>query len=148
MAIQHEVRGRPIAEGLFTWPDDEPRLIGSRCGECGAETFPRQAYCPRCASTSMSEVHLPRTGTLWTWTIQGFRPKSPPYRGDDTPETFEPYGVGYVDLGGELMVETRLTVADPDELEIGAEFELVVQPVYRDEDGTDVLTYAFRPVAS
>jgi uncharacterized OB-fold protein len=89
----------------------------------------------------MSEVLLPRTGSLWTWTIQGFRPKSPPYKGNDA---FEPFGVGYVDLG-ELLVEARLTENEPDRLEIGAAVELVLIPLYRDENGSDVLTYAFRP---
>jgi uncharacterized OB-fold protein len=138
------LQARPIADGLFTWPPAEAQLIGSRCDDCGAGTFPAQSYCPRCASTSMSEVLLPRTGTLWTWTIQGFRPKSPPYKGDDTVDTFEPFGVGYVDLGGELLVEARLTENEPERLEIGAELELVLIPLYRDDDGTQVLTYAFR----
>jgi uncharacterized OB-fold protein len=138
------VQARPIADNLFTWPAEEPQLIGSRCGDCGARTFPAQAECPRCTSTAMAEVLLPRTGSLWTWTIQGFRPKSPPYKGDDTVDTFEPFGVGYIDLGGELTVEARLTENDPDRLAIGADMELVVVPLYHEEDGTEVLTYAFR----
>jgi len=60
----------------------------------------------------VEERLLERTGTLYTWTVQGFRPK-PPYAG---PEGFEPYGVGYVELPGEVRVEARLTVADPDGL--------------------------------
>jgi uncharacterized OB-fold protein len=140
------VRARPIADNLFTWPAEEPQLIGSRCADCGAKTFPAQSYCPRCAATSMAEVLLPRTGSLWTWTIQGFRPKSPPYKGDDTPETFEPFGIGYIDLEGELMVEARLTENEPDRLAVGAPMELALVPLYRDEDGTEVLTYAFRLV--
>ena len=139
------ISGRPIAEGLFTWPAEQPELIGSRCEKCGAKTFPAQGHCPRCASTSMTEVLLSRTGSLWTWTIQGFRPKSPPYKGDDS-DPFEPFGVGYVDLDGELLVEARLTENDSERLAIGAAMELVIVPLYREEDGTDVLTYAFRPV--
>jgi len=46
----------PIAKGLFTWPSDEPRLIGSRCTACGVVTFPTQDSCPRCASTAMAEL--------------------------------------------------------------------------------------------
>jgi uncharacterized OB-fold protein len=46
-----------VAEGIFTWPSAEPRLIGSRCVACGIVTFPAQDSCPRCASTEMSE-HL------------------------------------------------------------------------------------------
>jgi uncharacterized OB-fold protein len=94
----------------------------------------------------MADVRLPRTGTLWTWTVQAFHPKSPPYRGDDTAESFVPYGVGYVDLEGELLVEARLTENDPERLAVGAEMELVLVPLYRDDDGNDVLTFAFRPV--
>jgi uncharacterized OB-fold protein len=144
-AAQTGLEARPIAEGLFTWPAAEPQLIGSRCDACAARTFPAQSYCPRCASTAMSEVLLPRTGVLWTWTIQGFRPKSPPYAGGDTVDTFEPFGVGYVDLDGEILVEARLTENDASRLEIGAVLELVLIPLYRDEEGRDVLTYAFRP---
>jgi len=47
----------PVAEGLFTFPSDEPQLIGSRCTGCGITTFPVQGSCPRCASTAMEE-HL------------------------------------------------------------------------------------------
>jgi uncharacterized OB-fold protein len=60
----------------------------------------------------------------------------------------QPYGVGYVDLDGELLVEARLTENDPDRLQLGAEVELVLEPLYREADGTDVLTFAFRPVES
>ena len=62
----------------------------------------------------MRERLLARRGTLWTWTVQRFRPKSPPYAG--RPEEFEPYGVGYVELPGEVRVEARLTESTPSEL--------------------------------
>jgi uncharacterized protein len=134
----------PVAPDLFTWPSNEPQLMGSRCGECGTTVFPRQGSCPRCTATAMLDALLPRTGTLWTWTVQGFRPKTP-YAG---PEAFEPYGVGYVDLEGQVIVEARLTTADPDELEIGAPVELVVVPFRTDPDGTEVVTFAFRPTGA
>lgn len=125
----------PIAAGLFTWPAEEPQLIGSRCRDCGVVTFPAQPSCPACTSVSVEERLLGRTGTLYTWTVQGFRPK-PPYAG---PEEFEPYGVGYVELPGEVRVEARLTTADPARLRIGMPMELVVVPF------GDRLTYAFAP---
>ena len=133
----------PIAPGLFTWPSDDPRLVGSSCRLCGATTFPAQGSCPRCTAEAMEERLLPRTGTLWSFTIQGFRPKTP-YIG---PEDFEPYGVGYVELPGQVIVESRLTENDPDRLEIGMPMELVIVPFRRDESGEDVMTFAFRPVA-
>jgi uncharacterized protein len=131
----------PIADDLFTWPSTEPQLIGSRCATCGTTTFPRHDSCPKCTATEMHERLLSRHGSLWSYTVQGFRPKEP-YNG---PEAFEPYGVGYVELPGEVIVEARLTENNPDVLEIGAEMELVVVPFRRDDDGNDVVTFAFRP---
>ena len=135
---------RPIGEGLFTWPDVAPRLIGSRCATCGVVTFPEQQSCPRCTGTDVERHLLSRTGTLWTWTVQGFRPKSPPYAG---PEEFEPYPVGYVELPGEVKVETLLVDVTPDELEIGMEMELVIVPFPSTATTEPVVTFAFRPAA-
>lgn len=137
----------PVAEGLFTWPSDEPRLIGARCPSCGTTTFPSQASCPRCMGDAMDEVLLPRRGTLWTWTTQGFLPKSPPYAGPETAETFRPYAVGYVELPGECKVEARLTESDPAALRIGMEMELAIVPFRIDEDGNEVMMFAFGPVS-
>lgn len=133
----------PLAEGVFTWPAAEPRLIGSRCSGCGIVTFPTQDSCPRCASTEMAEHLLPRRGRLWAWTTQEFPPPSPPYTGP-TGDDFVPYGVGYVELDGEVRVETRLTRAE--DLRTGMDMELVVVPFRTDDDGNEVVTFAFRPV--
>jgi uncharacterized OB-fold protein len=135
----------PVAEGVFTFPADEPQLIGAKCAACGIVTFPAQDACPRCASTDMGEHLLARRGRLWAWTTQDFPPPSPPYSGP-TGNDFVPFGVGYVELPGEVKVETRLTTADPDVLTPGMEMELVVVPFRTDADGTEVVTFAFRPV--
>jgi uncharacterized OB-fold protein len=135
----------PIAEHLFTWPSDAPQLIGSRCGACGIVTFPSQDSCPRCASTQMDERLLSRRGRLWAWTLQHFPPPSPPYTGP-TGEAFVPFGIGYVELPGEVKVEARLTETDPERLAEGMEMELVVVPFRTDDQGNEVVTFAFRPV--
>ena len=134
----------PITEGLFRVADGLVRLIGSQCARCGTVAFPRQASCPKCTSAEVSERLLARRGTLWSWTIQYFPPKSPPYAVAD-PGAFEPYGVGYVELPGEVRVEARLTEADPGRLRIGLPMELTLVPA--PGGGTrGVVTYAFRPV--
>jgi uncharacterized OB-fold protein len=119
-----------------------PALLGAEGRRCGTVTFPAQESCPRCTSTDMTRRTLSRRGTLWTWTIQRFRPKSPPYAGDEG-EEFEPYGVGYVELPGEVRVEARLTVSDPAQLRIGMEMELelIAAP-----GGAGQVTFAFGPV--
>ena len=134
----------PVADNLFTATAGEPQLIGSRCAACGMVTFPAQGSCPRCASTEMGDHLLARRGRLWAWTTQDFPPPSPPFGGAGGRD-FVPFGVGYVDLG-DVKVETRLTESDPKRLEIGMEMELVVVPFRNDDDGNEIVTFAFAPV--
>ena len=121
----------PIAPGLWT-DEAQPRLIGGRRRHDGEIVFPLPEGD---TAADYDAIPLSRTGTLWSWTIQGFRPKAP-YTG---PEVFEPYALGYVELPGEVIVETRLTASAG--LTIGMPVELVIVPF----DATRA-TYAFRPV--
>jgi hypothetical protein len=93
---------RSVDPGVLVLTPDGPRLIGSRCVVCGTHTFPVQDGCPRCTATSMEAVELAYRGTLWTWTIQAFPPKAPPFVGDVDPERFVPFGVGFVELPGQV----------------------------------------------
>ncbi len=137
---------RCVAEGLFEWPSEEPRLLASRCDSCSFVTFPAQDACTKCGGDGVSSTTLSRTGTLWTWTRQRFQPKNPPYIGREAPADFVPFGVGYIELP-EGRVEARIAGEVDQELRIGMPMELTVVPFATDEDGTEVLTYAFRPVA-
>jgi uncharacterized protein len=135
---------RMIDERLAAIAGGEIQLLGSRCDHCGTVTFPQQNSCPRCTRDGTERHELARAGTLWSWTIQGFPPKSPPYGG--SADGFEPYGVGYVELGGEVRVEGILTTADPDQLAIGMTMHVVALPAAGHEhDG--LLTFGFAPGA-
>ena len=129
-----------VHDGVVAGTAEAPELVGSCCRRCGIVAFPRQASCAACTSSDVEERRLARRGTLWTWTIQCFAPKSPPYAG--TAEDFRPYGVGYVELAGEVRVEARLTEADPAQLHIGMPMELVLVPA---PGAAGTLTFAFRP---
>jgi uncharacterized OB-fold protein len=127
--------------GTARRPDDgePPRLEGARCSGCATVVFPRQDSCPRCSEGTMSAQVLPVRGRVWSWTRQAFPPK-PPYR---TPaDGHLPYHVGYVDLG-EVLVEALLTVPRT-EIRIGLPVRLTTAPAYREDNGTDVVTFAFR----
>ncbi|WP_204810120.1 Zn-ribbon domain-containing OB-fold protein [Mycobacterium riyadhense] len=141
---------KALAPDISTWPDPNPQLIGSRCDSCGATTFPVQQRCPRCSVGEMSEVLLPRRGTVVTWTTQGF-PPGPPYAGP-TGKDFAPFGMGLVQLGlgqdAVIRVEGRLTESDPAKLKFGQEVELTMVPLTVDEEGEEVLTFAFTPVGA
>jgi uncharacterized protein len=136
---------RPIVDGLFRWPADEPRLIGGRCTACGTITFPHQSGCPKCGAQPLEEMLLSTRGRLWAWTTQEFPPPAPPYEGARG-EDFTPFGVGYVELPDELRVEARLTEHDPEKLRVDMEMELVIVPFGTGEDGDELVTFAFRPV--
>jgi uncharacterized protein len=74
--------------------------------------------------------------------VQWFAPKAPPYL-EGGVEAFEPYGVGYIELPGEVRVEARLTESDPNRLRVGMPMELTLIPV---PGASAKLTFAFRPV--
>ncbi len=135
----------PIAEGLFTWPSENPALLGSRCTACGIVSFPAAESCMACSGQEVSVEELPRRGTLWTWTVQQFMPKTP-YNSGETPETFQPFGVGYVELPGGVRVEGRLTESDPDRLRIGMEMDVVFDTYRVEDNGDEVIGFFFRPV--
>lgn len=135
--------GRLIDESLFEIREyadgGPPRLVGARCSGCGTVVFPRQDSCPRCPDGTMVERVLPVSGRVWSWTRQAFAPK-PPYR--LPADGHRPYHVGYVDLD-EVLVEALLAVSG-EEIRIGLPVRLTTVPAYREEDGTDVVTFAFR----
>jgi uncharacterized OB-fold protein len=133
-----DTASRLVDESLFVPDAAQVTLRGGECGGCGTTTFPHQGSCPRCGGVQMAAVALPRSGRLWSFTVQNFEPKAP-YRGAGA---FVPYGVGYVDLGP-VIVEARLAESDAGSLEIGAAIDLTLIPAFQDNDGTRVLTYGF-----
>ncbi len=135
----------PIAEGLFTWPSNDPRLIGSKCKKCGVVTFPAQNSCAACSGVETESVELARGGKLWTFTIQCFLPNRPPYDGPETPESFVPFGVGYIELPDQTRVEARIKTRDVNALKVGMDMELVIEK-YIERDGKDVMSFFFQPV--
>jgi uncharacterized OB-fold protein len=128
-----------VRDGLFS-DTDPPALLGSRCGACGSVHFPRADACTYCATQGPEPVELSQRGTLWAWTAVTAPP--PGYGGD------VPYGIGVVELPEGVRVITRLTESDPSSLAEGQPMELRVVPLHRNEDGDDVVTYAFAPAGA
>lgn len=125
---------RAIADGLFT-DEPAPRLIGGRAVESGRIVFP----CP--PGDGFEPVPLAREGRLWSWTVQRFRPKSPPYAG---PEAFRPWMVAYVELPDEVIVEARLTGVEPEAVFIGMPLVADAVPLDPADPDSPVIP-AFRP---
>ena len=135
---------KPIAAGLFDVTDGKPHLIGGRRKSDGRHVFPM----PQGGEAQFYDaVPLRAEGTLWSHTVQRFRPKSPPYAGDDDERSFRPFALGYVELEDQVIVESRIVVDDFAQLAIGMRLELAIVPFRREADGTEIMTYAFRPAA-
>ena len=136
---------KALAPDISTWPDENPQLIGSRCGSCGATTFPVQQRCPtlqrrrdeRAVAAAAAEPSSPGPR-------RASRPGAP-YAGP-TGKDFVPFGVGLVQLGDVIRVEGRLTENDPAKLQFGQEVELTMVPFTTDADGNEIVTFAFQPV--
>jgi uncharacterized OB-fold protein len=120
-----------IAARLFR-AGPPPSLIGGRERATGRLVFPLPGDAER-----FEAVDLPPEGVIWSWTVQRFRPKSPPYAG---PEAFEPFAIAYVQLGDALIVEGRLIGFDPAELRVGLPCRTVLEPF------AGRLSYAFAPL--
>lgn len=136
----------PVVEGVFADTPDGPRLIGSRCTACGTPHFPRTPVCrnPGCGSSDVEDLLLGPEGELWSFTIQHYKPP-PPMRFDDP---FIPYAIGLVDLPEGLRVLTMMSAPDPAQLRIGMKVELVLEPLYHDDSGNEVVTWKFRSASA
>lgn len=130
---------RPIAQGVLT-EDQPPRLIGGQDRETGRIVFPMPTGGE---AERFDPVPLSRDGHIWSWTVQRFEPKAP-YIGDGP---FEPFAVGYVELPGEVIVESRFTGFDFSALDCGLPVTLTTIPFATAPDGARLTTFAFGPRA-
>ncbi len=132
----------PVQAGLFTLPSsltEEPHLIGSKCGSCGEVFFPKQAICGNCSEENMKEIALSRMGKVFSSTVLRYQP--PIHKGP------MPISHGRVELPEGVIVPTPFTGCNTDEtLKIGTKVEMVIEKLYEDEEGNEVMTYRFRPV--
>lgn len=127
-----------VHDGLFEGgAGQDGHLIGGRCTACARTHFPRLETCPYCSAAGCHPHALPRAGTLYLYTTVLNRP--PGYRGE------VPYGFGVVQLSDGLRVVTRLTESDLARLRPGMPMRLVIAPLHKDDEGRDVLSYAFTP---
>ena len=135
---------RMIAPDLVAMADKEMRIVaGLRTGD-GQLVFPMPTH--ESEKAAYEKILLSGRGTLWSWTVQRFRPKTPPYRGPDG-DAFRPFFVGYVEFPEGIVVEGRIDArVDVDELRIGMPMETTAIASFTDEDGEVVHTHGFRPV--
>ncbi|MEE2674326.1 MAG: OB-fold domain-containing protein [Myxococcota bacterium] len=137
----------PAIEGWFTL-DDDPQLIGLRDAESGTCFFPKDVAVSRAPGydhVELEEVRLSRTGKLWSYTTNHYKPPDPYV----SPDPFEPYTVAAVELTDERMVVMGQLApgVDPESLEVGMPMELVLGTLYEDDEN-DYVVWKWQPIAA
>jgi len=127
---------------LFTWTEDGVRLISARCNSCGTYFFPayHAQHRPGCSREGVEEVLLSKKGKLASYTVQYYMPP-PPFKTD---RDITPYSIGLVEFPEGIQVVGIMVGCESDKLRVGLEVETTTFTLYKDEEGKDVVTWAYR----
>lgn len=134
----------PIMEGIFTLSANEPRLIGSQCKKCKSNYFPVTFRChdPACGGDEVEQILISRRGKLWSYTVQYYH-LPPPYK---SVGEFKPFGIGQVEFPEGMRVAGIIAGCDAEkDLKIGMEMDLVLDKLYDDDQGNEIIGWKFKP---
>ena len=133
----------PVKNGLWDEPaEGEPRLLGDCCEDCGELFFPKRGngVCIQCQHRNLRNVFLSRVGKISCFTVVMVPPAGGFYMGP------VPYAYGCVDLPEGVRIRTRLMAENLNVLRIGMDVEIFVEKMSEDEGGSEIMTFAFRPL--
>ncbi|MFT3866662.1 MAG: OB-fold domain-containing protein [Solirubrobacterales bacterium] len=85
-------------ESSTTTASSAALLQGGECARCGTRAFPAPIVCSNCLGEEIRPFELPREGTLYAYSVIHVAP----------PPREVPFGVGYVDLEGDVRVFAHL----------------------------------------
>ncbi len=135
-----------IKDDLFTRPlepVDKVSLAGSKCRDCSEVFLGKLSGCENCGSENVEPVGLSNEGKLYTYTVL-YAPLRGDYKGPSDP--FVPLGIGLIELPEGCRIMAPLTVNDPALLKIDMPMRLVVDTLYTDSQGNEVLSFKYRPI--
>lgn len=130
---------KPVDESLLRLDSgtrDGWRLPADHCSACGIQSHPLRARCPRCGAAELQEVSLPKSGRLVSYTLVH----------QTTPASMiaPPYHVGLVEIDeGPVIEAVGASTVAASTLLVGARVRLVLEPLGRDEDGEEIVSYRF-----
>jgi uncharacterized protein len=116
---------------------DDPHLVASACGTCGALFFDRRNACASCGGRNFATRRLANTGVLRAFTIV--------HRA--SPGVAVPYVSGIVDLDGGGVVKANIVGVDPEpgSLTRGMRLKLTTFAVATDAEGTEAVAFGYEP---
>lgn len=140
----------PVIDGWFATDDAGGHLIGLSCSACSTIVFPPTGIgCPNPHCTAdadaMSSVPLSRSGKVWSYVTNHYRPPAP-FRQDG--DDFTPYSVVAVELADEaIVVLGQLADAvDVATIRVGTPVTLEIAHLYTDDEGVSRQVWKWRPV--
>jgi uncharacterized protein len=137
----------PIIEDWLSIDVNDPHIIGNRCSSCGEYYFPKAWICrnPECGRRDLKDVSMSTAGKIWSFTLNYYEPP-PPY----VPVgEFKPYAIVVAELLKEkLMVMGPLADGyEYEKLRIGMDVEMILEPLYHDAQGNEVIVWKWKPLA-
>lgn len=149
MSVNTEIKRYPIIEGWLNMDMEDPHLVGNRCKSCGDFYFPETWVCrnPGCMGKELEKVLFGTRGKLWSFTLNGYEPPKPYVSPGGK---FEPYAILVVELPEEkLMIMGPLADGcNYEDLKIGMDMEMILEPLYQDEDGNECIVWKWKPAGS
>lgn len=136
----------PALTDLFQWEADGVHLRSARCGSCGTCFFPEyhEQHRPGCSREGVEKILLGRIGKLASYTVQHYMPPLP-FR---TEKDITPYPIGMVEFPEGIQVVGIMVDYTEDDLVLGRDVETTTFTLYRDDQGQEVVTWAFRPMSN
>lgn len=115
-------------------------LLGNRCPKCGESFFPAKYCCRNCSNEDMEKIALGTRGTLYAFTkIRVNLPNA---------KVAAPFLVGIVELEEGERVSALLADCEIETLHIGDEMELIIDTIYVNEKGNEVLGWKYKPAGT
>lgn len=122
-------------DAVFINKNGAPVLLGSVCKLCSSNMFPAVPVCAVCMSEELELMEMPRTGTLYSFTVVHVGPEN----------ITKPFALGYVDLENGVRVFSRLESLKH---KIGDAVELSIARIGNDASGVPIETFVFRTRSS
>jgi len=135
----------PVLAGAWTTPSssrEKPQLIGNKCRSCGEVFFPKRSkkLCPHCQHEALEDIKLSRRGKLDTFTVVMQQPGGGYYFGP------VPYALGVIELPEGVYIDSPLKVEKFKDISIGMDMELVIEKIWEDANGNELIGFKFRPI--
>jgi len=117
---------------------DDAHLVANECTNCKARYFDRRNACANCFNTEFTQVRVPNTGEVRSFTIVAFA----------APGVEVPFVAAIIDCDGTNVRANLVNVPpDPEHVTLGMKVKLTTFSMGLDEQGTEAIGFGFEPLS-